>query len=233
MQEINATQRSLNIEYAIRDVVVPATELEAQGHSIIKLNIGDPIAYPGLPTPPHMVQAFTNALNDGRNGYSPSYGLPELRKAIAKDESRKGWPASENDVYVCHGVTEALQILFQATLEKGDQVLAPGPHYPPYMAYPQMYGAETIEYRLNSRDAWKLDFEDWIPKRHFGGLGHGRIRVPAVLSSGSHAVVPLVFAGVVCGCRRHYCSAGGGQPLHKCARPRGIRVGEAQLIASV
>ena len=49
MQEINATQRSLNIEYAIRDVVVPATELEAQGHSIIKLNIGDPIAYPGLP----------------------------------------------------------------------------------------------------------------------------------------------------------------------------------------
>ena len=164
MQEINATQRSLNIEYAIRDVVVPATELEAQGHSIIKLNIGDPIAYPGLPTPPHMVQAFTNALNDGRNGYSPSYGLPELRKAIAEDESRKGWPASENDVYVCHGVTEALQILFQATLEKGDQVLAPGPHYPPYMAYPQMYGAKTIEYRLNSRDAWKLDFEDIASK---------------------------------------------------------------------
>ena len=69
MREINATKRSLNIEYAIRDVVVPATELEAQGHSIIKLNIGDPIAYPGLPTPPHMVEAFVNALNDGRNGY--------------------------------------------------------------------------------------------------------------------------------------------------------------------
>ncbi|MDP6866293.1 MAG: aminotransferase class I/II-fold pyridoxal phosphate-dependent enzyme, partial [Candidatus Poseidoniaceae archaeon] len=160
MREINATKRSLNIEYAIRDVVVPATELEAQGHSIIKLNIGDPIAYPGLPTPPHMVEAFVNALNDGRNGYSPSYGLPELRKAIANDEVRKGWAASPSDVYVCHGVTEALQILFQATLEEGDQVLAPGPHYPPYMAYPQMYGAETIEYRLNSRNAWSLDFED-------------------------------------------------------------------------
>ncbi len=160
MQEINATKRSLNIEYAIRDVVVPATELEAQGHSIIKLNIGDPIAYPGLPTPSHMVEAFVNALNDGRNGYSPSYGLPELRKAIARDEVRKGWPASPSDVYVCHGVTEALQILFQATLEEGDQVLAPGPHYPPYMAYPQMYGAETIEYRLKSRNGWSLDFED-------------------------------------------------------------------------
>ena len=160
MQDISATDRALNIEYAIRDVVVPATELEAQGHSIIKLNIGDPIAYPGLPTPPHMVEAFAKALNDGKNGYSPSYGLPELRDAIASDERSKGWPASADDVYVCHGVTEALQVLFQATLDEGSQVLAPGPHYPPYMAYPQMYGAETIEYRLNSNDGWSLDFED-------------------------------------------------------------------------
>ena len=65
MQHISATDRALNIEYAIRDVVVPATELERQGHSIIKLNIGDPIAYPGLPTPSHMVEAFAKALNDG------------------------------------------------------------------------------------------------------------------------------------------------------------------------
>ena len=160
MQPLPATQRSLNIEYAIRDVVVPATELEAQGHSIIKLNIGDPIAYPGLPTPPHMVEAFAKALNEGRNGYSPSYGLPELRKAIADDECGKGWSARPDDVYVCHGVTEALQILFQATLEEGNQVLAPGPHYPPYMAYPQMYGAQTIEYSLKSDQGWSLDFDD-------------------------------------------------------------------------
>ena len=160
MNEIHATERSLSIEYAIRDVVVPATELESQGHTILKLNIGDPIAYPGLPTPPHMVEAFAEALRKGKNGYSPSYGLPELRQAIANDESSKGWMATSDDIYVCHGVTEALQILFQATLQDGDQVLAPGPHYPPYMAYPQMYGAETIEYRLDSRGGWSLDFDD-------------------------------------------------------------------------
>ena len=160
MNEIHATERSLSIEYAIRDVVVPATELESQGHTILKLNIGDPIAYPGLPTPPHMVEAFAEALRDGKNGYSPSYGLPELRQAIANDESSKGWKATSDDIYVCHGVTEALQILFQATLQDGDQVLATGPHYPPYMAYPQMYGAETVEYRLDSRDGWSLDFDD-------------------------------------------------------------------------
>jgi len=160
MAEIPSSKRASNIEYAIRDVVVPATELEAQGHSIIKLNIGDPIAYPGLPTPIHMVEAFSKALSDGRNGYSPSYGIPELRAAIARDESNKGWNAQPQDVYVCHGVTEALQIVFQATLEEGHQVLAPGPHYPPYMAYPQMYGAETIEYELQSDAGWSLNFDD-------------------------------------------------------------------------
>lgn len=158
--QIPVANRAANIEYAIRDVVVPATELESQGHKILKLNIGDPIAYPGLPTPKHMVDAYANAIKNGRNGYSPSYGLPELRAAIAQDERRKGWNASQDDIYVCHGVTEALQIIFAATLEEGSKVLAPGPHYPPYMAYPQMYGAQTIEYKLKPDDGWSLDFDD-------------------------------------------------------------------------
>ena len=110
--QIPVAARASGIEYAIRDVVVPATKLEAEGHTILKLNIGDPIAYPGLPTPEHMVEAYVKALRDGHNGYSPSYGLPALRDAIAKDEQRKGWPATSDDIYVCHGVTEALQILF-------------------------------------------------------------------------------------------------------------------------
>ena len=50
-KQIPVTNRASQIEYAIRDVVVPASVLEAQGHEIIKLNIGDPLAYPGLPTP--------------------------------------------------------------------------------------------------------------------------------------------------------------------------------------
>ena len=159
-EQIPVAARASSIEYAIRDVVVPATALEAQGHEIIKLNIGDPIAYPGLPTPSHMVDAYVKALQDGRNGYSPSYGLPELRDAIAKDERRKGWDAKSSDIYVCHGVTEALQILFASVLSEGDTVLAPGPHYPPYMAYPQMYGAQTVEYKLQPNNGWKLDLED-------------------------------------------------------------------------
>ena len=158
--DIPVSNRASQIEYAIRDVVVPAIELEAQGHEILKLNIGDHIAYPGLPTPPHMIQAFQDSLARGETGYSPSYGLPVLRTAIANDEQAKGWDCSDQDVYVCHGVTEALQIIFAAVLEPGTKVLAPGPHYPPYMAYPQMFGGETVEYRLKNDDGWKIDFND-------------------------------------------------------------------------
>ena len=61
-----------------------------------------------------MVDAFSNSLLEGRNGYSPSYGT-RTRKALALDETSKGWDANENDIYVCHGVTEALQIIFSST----------------------------------------------------------------------------------------------------------------------
>ena len=157
---INVSARAAAIEYAIRDVVVPAMELEKKGHEIIRLNVGDPLAFDGLPTPKHMISEYKLALDRQDNGYGPSYGIQELRDAIADSESSKGWACKSEDVYVTHGVTEALQILFAAFLESGDKVLAPGPHYPPYMAYPQMYGAKTVEYRLDPDDGWRIDFED-------------------------------------------------------------------------
>ena len=160
VEQVDVSSRASQIEYAIRDVVIPAIELESQGHEIIKLNIGDPLAYEGLPTPNHMIDAFKKALDNQDNGYSPSYGISDLRQAIGENETQKGWICSSDDVYVTHGVTEALQIIFAAFLQEGDIVLAPGPHYPPYMAYPQMYGATTMEYRLNSSDSWKIDLED-------------------------------------------------------------------------
>ena len=83
-----------------------------------------------------MILAYQKALLDQKNGYSPAYGITELRKAISNNEQNKlngGWSCDPNDVYVCHGVTEVLQIIFATFLVPGDEVLAPGPHYPPYM----------------------------------------------------------------------------------------------------
>ena len=162
-KQIPVAHRASQIEYAIRDVVVPAIALESQGHKILKLNIGDPLAYPGLPTPNHMIESYQRALSDQKNGYSPSYGITDLREAIAENEQSKdngGWNCDPDNVYICHGVTEALQIIFATYLNEGDEVLAPGPHYPPYMAYPQVYGGKTIEYRLDPDQGWSIDFED-------------------------------------------------------------------------
>jgi alanine-synthesizing transaminase len=160
MDPIPVANRAAQIEYAIRDVVVPATELEKQGHEILKLNIGDPLAYPGLPTPTHMIKAFQESLERQENGYSHSYGTPLLRQGIATSEQSKGWGCTEDDVYVCHGVTEALQIVFAAVLQEGDKVLSPGPHYPPYMTYPPLFGGSTVEYRMDSQNGWYPDLDD-------------------------------------------------------------------------
>ena len=45
-------------------------------------------------------------------------------------------------------------------MSDGDEVLAPGPHYPPYMAYPQVYGGKTVEYRLDPDNGWSIDMDD-------------------------------------------------------------------------
>ena len=163
MNKIPVSERANNIEYAIRDVVLPAKKIEEQGHSVLKLNIGDPLAYPGFPTPDHMVQAYSDALNRQYNGYTDSYGIQELREAISFDENNKengGWKCSSENVYICHGVTEALQIIFASFLSDGDKVLAPGPHYPPYMAYPQLFGGKTVEYKLDGDNDWQIDLQD-------------------------------------------------------------------------
>ena len=87
--QIPVANRAANIEYAIRDVVVPATELESQGYKILKLNIGDPIAYPGLPTPKHMVDAYANAIKNGRNGYSLPMVCQNLEQQLLKMNGEK------------------------------------------------------------------------------------------------------------------------------------------------
>ena len=81
---IPVSARASGIEYAIRDVVVPATKLEQQGHEIIKLNIGDPIALPGFANSSHMVDAFAKAVKDGRNGYSPLLRITRIKNGYRK-----------------------------------------------------------------------------------------------------------------------------------------------------
>ncbi|HET6398317.1 MAG TPA: aminotransferase class I/II-fold pyridoxal phosphate-dependent enzyme, partial [Candidatus Thermoplasmatota archaeon] len=144
---LKGAARSLQIEYAIRDVVLPARELEAAGHQVLKLNIGDPIAY-GFRPPEHIVEALHEAAKANVNGYTPSEGDPQLIEAIVRRERRRnGVDYAAGDVMVTTGVSESLQLLLGAAIEPGDEVLVPGPSYPPYDSLVRYFGGVPVHYR--------------------------------------------------------------------------------------
>src|ERR1041385_4782519 len=105
-----AAERATGIEYAIRDVVAPARELEKQGHQVLKLNIGDPVAY-GFRPPANLVEALHQAALQNLNGYAPSEGDPVLVDAIVRRERRRNKADyAAGDVLVTTGISEGLQM---------------------------------------------------------------------------------------------------------------------------
>jgi len=156
---IPVTRRSREIRYAIRDVAVHADKLERQGIDILKLNIGDPIKY-DFDTPTFVKEACIDAIQEGKNFYSPSAGMDELLANVVKKEGREGNRISKDDIVVTTGVTEALQILFGATFEKGERFLIPGPSYPPYVTYARFFNGTPVPYRTIEEENWQPDIDD-------------------------------------------------------------------------
>jgi len=136
------------VEYAIRDIALVARKLEKEGHKITYLNIGDPVQY-GFQPPENVKDAFINAIKKGQNYYAASEGLPELRNAIAQKEKAKGLSVSEDDIIVTNGVSEGLEMLMASIVESGDEVLIPGPYYPPYASYVRLFGGVPIEFSVD------------------------------------------------------------------------------------
>ncbi len=149
-----------NLEYAIRDVVAFARELEQKGRDVIYLNIGDPLLF-DFDTPEHVKKALIRAVNEGSNWYSPSEGIPELRDAICEKEKRVGGvKISPEDVIISVGVSEAIQMVLGALIETGEQILVPGPAYPPYISYTEFFGGVAVQYRTSEQDGWQPDLDD-------------------------------------------------------------------------
>ena len=157
---IHASKRSEGISYAIRDVVLPAKELEKRGITVLHLNIGDPNKY-DFDTPQHMKEALYNATKEGNNGYSPSEGYAELREAITtREKQRNNISYDSNDICITTGVTESLQILLNASLNPADELLIPGPTYPQYELITRFNDAKPITYRCMEEEGWQPDISD-------------------------------------------------------------------------
>jgi len=147
-QCLKVSKKVSGVEYAIRDIVSSAKYLENQGRTINYLNIGDPVQY-GFQPPENVKQALIDAIKKGSNFYSASEGIQELREAIAQKENSKGLSIGADDVLVTNGVSEGLDMVISSVVEEGDEVLLPGPYYPPYASYIRLHGGIPVEFAVD------------------------------------------------------------------------------------
>ena len=152
------SKKVAGVEYAIRDIVSSAREIEQQGRKVEYLNIGDPVQF-GFQPPDNVKQALIDAVKNGKNFYTQSEGLPELLDEIAKKENSKGLSIDAKNILVTNGVSEGLDMVISSIVEDGDEVLLPGPYYPPYASYVRLHGGRPIEFAVDLENS-KPDIDD-------------------------------------------------------------------------
>jgi aspartate/methionine/tyrosine aminotransferase len=145
---LKVSKKVVGVEYAIRDIVLAARKVEQTGMQVDYLNIGDPVQF-GFQPPQNVKQALIDAINRGDNFYSTSEGLLELREEIAKKENAKGLSITADDILITNGVSEGLDMVISSIVEEGDEVLLPGPYYPPYASYVRLHGGKPVEFSVD------------------------------------------------------------------------------------
>ena len=154
------TKRASNIEYAIRDVIDHTQELIKNGKKIYYLNIGDPAAF-DFKTPQYVKDALCKAIDEDNNYYSVSEGRPELREAIVRKEKRvNDVDITSNNVIVTEGISEGIEMVLAALVEKGDEILFPGPTYPPYISYTKFFEGTPVSYETIEDEGWVPNIDD-------------------------------------------------------------------------
>lgn len=139
------------------DVLAQAKALEAQGRQIIHLEIGEP----DFDTPPAIVNAGVEALQQGYTHYGSSQGLQELREAIAADASRsRGIPVSPSNVVVTPGAKPIMFYTMLALAEEGDEVIYPDPGFPIYRSMIDFVGAKAVPLVLREELDFSIDLEE-------------------------------------------------------------------------
>ncbi len=136
------------------EVLARANRLAAEGRSIINLGIGQP----DFATPGNIVQAGEQALADGKHGYTPAAGIPELREAVARDlQRRHGAEVDPDSVLITPG---AKPVMFFAALlmgEPGAEIMYPNPGFPIYESVIRFSGATPVPIELHEADGFTFD----------------------------------------------------------------------------
>ncbi|MCQ9345059.1 pyridoxal phosphate-dependent aminotransferase [Corynebacterium phoceense] len=148
------------VAYDIRGpVTAEAERMELDGHSILKLNTGNPAIF-GFDAPDVIMRDMIAALPTSQ-GYSTSKGIIPARRAIVTRYELENFPPFDiNDVYVGNGVSELISMTTQALLNNGDEVLIPMPDYPLWTAATSLAGGTPVHYLCDEEDDWNPSLED-------------------------------------------------------------------------
>ena len=150
-----------DVLYEIRGPVHDhAARLEAEGHRILKLTIGNPAPF-GFEAPDVIMRDMIQALPDAQ-GYSDSKGILSARRAVVtRYELVDGFPRFDVDsVFLGNGVSELITMTLQSLLDNGDQVLIPAPDYPLWTASTSLAGGTPVHYLCDETKGWQPDIAD-------------------------------------------------------------------------
>ncbi len=135
-----------------------AMKMEAAGHQIIKLNIGNPAPF-GFEAPEEIVKDIISHLATSQ-GYCDSKGLLSARQAIVQYYQSRGFDLDANDVYIGNGVSELILMCMQVLLNDGDEILIPAPDYPLWTAAATLAGGKVRHYLCDEAAGWVPDIAD-------------------------------------------------------------------------
>ena len=160
MSEIKKSIKLKHVAYDVRGPVLDAaSEMEARGETILKLNIGNPAPF-GFEAPEEVVNAIACHLS-AAEGYSDSRGIRSAREAIAEYHIKKGVQGvTIEDVYTGNGVSELINMTMQALLSPGDEILIPSPDYPLWTASATLAGGTVRHYICDESSDWMPDISD-------------------------------------------------------------------------
>jgi aspartate aminotransferase len=143
------------------EVLAHARRLEATGHSVIHLEIGEP----DFATPDNIIEAAYQAMKQGATHYTPAAGISQVREAIAAEMRRRGdVEVSADQVVVVPGSKNILLFALLALIEPGDEVLLPDPGYPVYQSLTDFVDAVAVPIALREEQDFRMDLDEVVRK---------------------------------------------------------------------
>ncbi len=139
------------------EVLAHARLLEAEGRSIVHLEIGEP----DFATPDNIIDAAVRAMRDGATHYTAASGIREVREKTAAYVTRHtGVPTAFENIVLTPGSKNLLLFALLSLVEEGDEVIVPDPGYPIYRSLVEFIGAKAVSLPLRQENDFRADVDE-------------------------------------------------------------------------